>query len=222
MITDLGGGGTPMCRSALLLISAALLTGGCSAPGTVQFVSLHETEIDPPGTNVTRFSAQECYWWTDGAGNLNIAMQCRQNHVLLGKYGLVELGLWWRLDKPPAGSGRNYEVGRRRASAAFFSAVQSLRLSSDKGIVGVTVRDDGTMTGSFRVFMTPRPQLTVFSLMPQKPGQFLCFGKFRAVEDAERGKAIRRFCITGSRATPSLSLPTTQPTSNTSTTQRGG
>ncbi len=210
-----------MCRSALLLISVAILTGGCGAPGTIRFVSLHETEIDPPGANVTQFSAQESYWWTDRAGNLNIAMRCRQNNVFLGKYGLVELGLSWRLDKPPAGSGRNYQVGRGRASAAFFSVVQGLRLSSDKGIVGVTVRDDGTLTGSFRVFMTPRPELTVFSLMPQKPGQFLCFGEFHATEDAERGRAIRRFSTTGRRPSQPPGRPTTQPAACATTQRRG-
>jgi hypothetical protein len=200
----------------------ACLAVGCSGSGTVRFISLHPSEIDPPQTQAWCYPAQECYWWVDDGGDLNIAMTCRKRSVLLGKYGRVDLDLSFVLDRPPAGSGRNYPIGRRETRTLFRSAWQNLRLISYKGIVGVTVRDDGTVRGSFRIWVTAKMGLRLFSFPPHGPGPLLCTGQFTAVRDAERGKAIRSHCESGGWARPPRKAPTTtrRATRRPATTER--
>jgi len=206
------------CVIALGVIAVTWLAAGCTGSATARFVSLNPTAIDPPPAKVWPYDAQECYWWLDEAGDLNIALKCRRQHLLLGKYGRVDLDIAFTLGKPPAGSGRNYPVRRREIRTRFTSALHDMRLNSQAGIVAVMVQDDGTLRGSFRIWMTPRMELQLFSLFPQKPGRFLCFGEFHAVRNEERGKAIRAHCTfsSGSRPPrekqPTTSQPaTTQP-----------
>ncbi len=85
-------------------------------------------------------------------------------------------------------------MARRETRTLFISALQRLRLTSQKGIVAVMVQDDGTMRGSFRIWMVSRRGLQLFSFLPRRPGRLLCFGTFHAVEDPERGQAIRAQC----------------------------
>jgi hypothetical protein len=178
----------------LLALPVIWLAAGCTGSATIQFVSLHHEEIDPPTTKVWRFDASECYWWLDDAGELNVAMKCRQHNLLLGHWGDVELDLSFVLGEPPAGSGRNYPIRRRHTRSRFVSALQSQRLTSQAGIVGVIVEDGGAIRGSFRIWMMPQKQLRLFDFFPQQSGQLLCFGTFHAVEDAARGRAIRAHC----------------------------
>lgn len=197
------------CAGAIVVCAVVVVCGvvGCGGSATIQFVSLHPSEIDPPGVMPSRFDAEACYWWVDEAGDLNIAMKCRRHNLLLGRYGRVALDLSLRLDEPPAGSGRNYRVGRSKARALFVSALHNLRLPSQGGIVGVTVGDDGTLRGSFRIWMKPQAGVRLFSFLPRRPGRLLCFGTFEAVKDAERGGAIRADCEAGGWTRPPRRRP---------------
>jgi hypothetical protein len=199
-----------LIRGFLLLLLAVL--SGCAGSAEVRFVSLQPQEIDPPTTQVYSFPAQECYWWTDDAGDLTLAWRCVRHNVFMGKYGTVDFQMSLVLDKPPAGSGRNYKVGGRETRSLFVSAFEGLRLVSGSGIVGVNVRGDDTLTGSFRIWMTPRAEIHVFSFLPQDPGGLLCFGKFRAVKDEKRGQAIRAYCEANGWSRPPRT-PTTAPAS---------
>jgi hypothetical protein len=200
------------------VLAVAAMTAGCNGSGDVRFVSLQAKEIDPPTTEVWQFPAQECYWWVDEAGDLNIALRCPKDNVFLGRFGHVDLDISFVLDKPPAGSGRNYRVTQRETRTLFVSAIQTLRLNSVSGIVGVTMKDDGTLRGSYRIWMLPQKTVDVFSLLPQDPGALLCFGTFRAVKNEERGKAIRTRCEAGGWVRgprPTTRPATTQPTTTT-------
>ncbi|MFH1417199.1 MAG: hypothetical protein ABII12_02815 [Planctomycetota bacterium] len=199
-------------RSALVWL-VLLLVAGCTGSADIRFVSLDAKEIDPPPTTVFPFAAQECYWWIDAAGELNIAMRCRQRSLLLGKYGHVDFDMSLVLGDPPAGSGRNYKIGRRETRTFFLSAFHAQRLTSYSGIVGVTVKDDGTLRGSFRIWMKPQAELQMLSFFPQRPGPLLCFGTFEAVEDAPSGLKIRGHCESkgGKRSPRTDSPPTTRP-----------
>lgn len=199
--------GLGLCAAAL----SFLFLAGCTGSGEVCFVSLHSKEIDPPATDVWAYPAQECYWWVDEAGDLNVALRCPRTNLLLGRYGRVDLDLSFVLDQPPAGSGRNYRIGQRETRTLFRSAFQHIRLVSTNGIVGVTVRDDGTLRGSFRVWMQPRTEAELFAFFPNNPGALLCFGTFQAVKDERKGQALRTLCESGGWERPPRSAPTTQP-----------
>jgi hypothetical protein len=177
-----------------LLFTALWSMAGCSGSAIVQFVSLHPSEIDPPHAAVWRLDAQQCYWWIDQNGELNVAMRCQRRDLLAGRFGRVDLDMSFVLGDSPAGSGRNYAIHQREMRSLFVSALQTQRLIAQQGIVGVTIRDDRTIRGSFRVWITPQVQLQVPLFLPQQSGPILCFGTFRAVEEAARGKEIRLRC----------------------------
>ena len=214
--------------------ATALLLVGCGGSGEVKFVSLQPKEIDPPSTDVWSYPVQECYWWVDEAGDLNVALRCPRHNLLLGRYGRVDLDVSFVLDEPPAGSGRNYKIGQRETRTLFRSALQNLRLISTSGIAGITMRDDGTLRGSFRMWIQPRTEVELFSFFPNDSGALLCFGTFQAVKDEQKGKAIRTLCESGgwgrgSRpAPPATSQPTTtapvasSPTTSPEHCARGG
>ncbi len=198
---------------SFVLVCSVLLLAGCTGSADIQFVSLDAKEIDPPPTEIFPFAAKECYWWVDEADELNIAMRCRKRSLVLGKYGYVDFDMSFVLGAPPAGSGRNYKISRRETRTFFLSAFQAQRLTSYSGIVGVTVKENGTLHGSFRIWMKPQAELQMFSFFPQRPGSLLCFGTFEAVKDAPRGLKIRAHCESkgGRRGPRQDSLPTTRP-----------
>lgn len=203
----------PAVVPPMLAIALLASLAGCSGSATVQFVSLHPSEIDPPHTAVWRLDAQECYWWIDEAGELNVAMTCKRRDPLLGQYGRADFDVSFALGDPPAGSGRNYQVQQREVRTLFLSAMATLRLTAQLGIVGVTVGKDGTIRGSFRMWMTPQGELQVLSLLPEQIGPLLCFGTFRAVQDQARGQQIKARCESGGWTRPPRRppAPTTQP-----------
>jgi len=202
------------------LLAAALIAAGacgCSGSATVQFVSLHQSEIDPPPPTVFRLDAKECYWWLDDNGELNVALRCEMRNLLLGKYGRADFDMSFVLGSPPAGSGRNYPIRQYETRTVFVSALASQRWLSQNGIVGVTVRDDETLSGSFRIWMNPQTELQMMAFLPDRQGPALCFGTFRAVKDESRGKAIRYRTESGGWARPprktgsAATQPATQP-----------
>ncbi|HVP12769.1 MAG TPA: hypothetical protein VMV94_16460 [Phycisphaerae bacterium] len=203
------GGLKPAVRVILLGVLTVATAGGCAGSGVVQFASLHPTEIDPPATTVWRMDAQQCYWWLDDAGELNVAMTCVRNNLLFSKLGRVTFDMSFVLGAPPAGSGRNYAIQQRETRSIFVSALQDLRLISSAGIVGVNMRDDGTLRGGFRTWMVPasNPAMSL-SFLPQQTGPLLCFGTFRAVKDETRGKEIRARCEAGGWVRPPRKPPT--------------
>lgn len=176
----------------LAFVSAVWLSVGCSGSATVDYVSLDPKEIDPPPATALRFDAGECYWWVDETTNeLCVSMRCVKRNLLLGKYGRTEVLTSWVLDDPPAGSGRNYTIGPRETLTVFHTAFQSTVVGSFAGIVGLLVDDENNIHGSFRIWTKPRTNRLTLSLIPQNTNPYLSFGTFKAVKNAEQGKAIR-------------------------------
>jgi hypothetical protein len=166
---------------------------GCSGSAKFNLVSLNMSAIDPPPPKVWEYDAQECYWWTDEDGDLNISMKCTQRNIFLGKLGDFDLYFSFALKEPPAGSGRDYNIRQRETRSIGIYALQSFRFTSYAGIIDALTGSDKTYSGSFRMGLTTHTELSMFNLMPQKPGNVLCFGKYHAVHDPVRGRAIRDF-----------------------------
>lgn len=179
------------CR---LIGMAFMVSAGCSGHGTIQLVSLNLAEIEPPPSKVWNFDAQESYWWTDSAGELNISLRHQQRSLILGKFGSVDLGLSFVFDAPPAGRTRNYSIGQREVRAIYATPLASQRFLPVAGIVAVIIGEDGIMRGSYRLWTAPLVETSLFSILPQRPGNMLCFGTFQAVQNEVRGKEIRSFC----------------------------
>ncbi len=167
---------------------------GCSGTATVQFVSLHPSEIDPPATDVMRFDAPEAYWWVDQAGEMNLAIRCRQRNLWLGELGNVELAFSLTPGPPPAGRARNYKIAVRESRILVRSPLQTRRFNAYAGILSLILNDATHAHGSFRIWLRPQPQLSFFEFPPQRSGSVMCFGTFKAVHDEGRGQAIRATC----------------------------
>jgi hypothetical protein len=118
-------------------------------------------------------------------------MQCRKANLFLGKLGDMEIDLSFALDGPPAGSGRDYPLRAREVRAVVLATAGNQRFNVHTGICSVITGKDGSYRGSYRVWMTPIPEINILSILPQRPGPLLCYGTFQAVRNEERGREIR-------------------------------
>lgn len=166
---------------------------GCSGRGSMEFVSLSMSEIDPPQAKAWSFDASECYWWIGEEGDLNIAMRHKGGNLLLGKIANVDLAISFEFDSPPAGRARNYTIASRDVRSRYVSPLTAQRWNTSGGIVGVTIGSDNVLRGSYRLWMMPLMTTGLFSFMPARPGSVLCFGTFEALRDEKRGTPIRAF-----------------------------
>lgn len=188
----------------------AIAGAGCSGSAEVQLVSIHRMAIDPPAVDVQKFHANECYWWIEDSGNLNIAIRCKRFNPLAGRLGGVEVNMSWVLGKPPAGSGRDYRVRAGMMRAIIETPLETHRFVFYSGMVKVLVADNDQMEGSFRIFAVHRGGFSPLLLLQGPRGNFMFFGTFRAVKDPERGRAIveRTDSAGGHRPAPEK-VPTT-------------
>jgi hypothetical protein len=180
------------CPAVLLLGCFAI--AGCRGSADVRFLSLHPNAIDPPAPTVHSYGADECYWWLDDGGILNVALQATRRTLLPGRLGRIDLYMWYVLGEPPAGSGRNYGIRQRSMTAVLEAPLDTHSFNSYSGVVGITVRDDKRIEGSFRVWTHHRPGFSPFILFSQSAGHYLFFGRLKAVNDPQRGHAIREQC----------------------------
>ncbi|HUN82434.1 MAG TPA: hypothetical protein VMV81_13100 [Phycisphaerae bacterium] len=209
----------PPFQSAGRLCVAASCTivifiSGCTGHGRIDFVSLNMSEIDPPQAMPWTFQAQECYWWVDQNGELNIAMRHRQRNPILGKVANVDLVTSFVFEGPPAGTGRNYRVTPRDIRAIYASPLATQRFNATSGIVGVTVGKDNVLRGSFRVWMMPLVEVSLFSFLPQRPGSVLSYGTFQAVRNEKAGVPLRDFSEANGFVRPKKAA-TSQPATKT-------
>lgn len=188
-----------------------LVLSGCAGSAELQFVSTNLASINPPPPIVYRYDPQQCYWWVDDDGSLNIAMQFDRVN-LFTELGRLRLQLSLMFDAPPAGSGRDYTIGARNVRGRFETALTQARLISSGGVVAVTKTGD-RFRGSFRVLLQQHPGLSLLSLTPQRPGNYLMFGKFDAIHDPDRGRTIRDSTESDGWVRPGLLAQTTRPAS---------
>ena len=180
-------------KAILFFSLAAIATAsGCTPPATVRFVSLHRTEIDPPSTDVLSIDAQEAYWWEED-GEINITIQGRKRHWVLGRLAESDVSVSLIPGPPPAGRARNYRIGGRESRILVRSPLQEQRLAAHAGLLGVVI-DGEIMHGSFRIWVSEQPQMSIFDFLPHRPGGLLCFGTFDATRDPRRGGPIRSLC----------------------------
>lgn len=176
------------------LFGAALalwgFAAGCGGSAKLNLVSLNLTNIDPPAPKTYTYEPSECYYWLDASGQLNIAMKFETIGMLI-PLTKVTLAASFVLPGPPAGSGRDYTVtSSREARMRFDSVAEQHAFTSAAGVVSVVRRQPGRFQGSFRLLMQHFPGVSLFSLLPQRPGTFLLYGTFNAIEDAAHGQKV--------------------------------
>ena len=199
------------------VISCALLIAtGCSG-GTLNIVSLNVAAIDPPPAEAMQFNARKCAWWTDANGDMNLSMVFAKRDLLLGRLGAIDLYVSFALDKPPAGSGRDYPIRGREVRVLVKSAVTKMRFVGHSGIISVIRAPGDRFKGSFRILMNTIAEIPLFSFLPQRPGAVVCFGTFDAPFDPRIGDVLRQVSEEEGWVRPPKTLP---PATSAPTTYR--
>ncbi len=160
---------------------------GCNGGGRLDLISLDYGAIDPPAAKPTRVTIDECYWWTDEAGRLWIALAVHRGLPLVPA-SHVHFCLTLRLDAPPAGKARDYRVGRDELRGVARLAGLQSRFTSAIGIVAVYREGGERLRGALRV-QTSRETATLLGAW-SRPSRVLLLGEFSAVRDAGRGRRI--------------------------------
>ncbi len=181
----------PRCCLICGTVIALSAIAGCSGSATIQAVSLHPSEIDPPGTRVTRVDADEAYWHVDESGDLNLSIRMRRVDWILGEFGRQELALSIVPGPPPNGRARNYKINRDSLRMLWQTGLAVRRFASYAGVMAIYMDDELRLHGSFRFWTTNPGEGMPIWFVPQTPGPTLLFGTFKAVKDEVRCQSIR-------------------------------
>jgi len=157
----------------------------CNGSARLEVISLHPHAIEPPAAETLPFDADRCFWWTDASGRLCMAMRFDAAKLFVpAPQSMISMSLVF--PALPAGSARDYAVGRNELRATFDSGLQHDRFPALQGICAVHRDPDGrTLRGSFRIWVLHQPGPGLFDLMPRQPGPLLWQGKFTAIPDRE-------------------------------------
>ena len=196
----------------LSLAAAALaLLIGCQGSGRVEVVALDYKAIDPPAPHCTGLNVDRCYWWSDEAGHVWVAMERNQPWLFGRTHFVFQLSLM--LEKLPAGKARNYLIGKQELrAAARFGPAQS-RFVSLNGIVALYRESGERLRGSYRLQVARKTQGPLGNW--SSGSRHLMMGTFTAVHDEEAGRRIAADTEADGweRQTPeSQPAPTSQPT----------
>lgn len=196
--------------AALLVLCAWILTG-CTGSAHVDITALSFRAIDPPGgppPRVFTFEMQRCFWWTDDAGRLWVAMDLDRG-ALLGRLLRLQFAASLALDLPPAGRGREYQATGRTLRVVARQGTAHVRFTSLGGIVVVHRASNNRLRGSFR-FDTARQSLGLLGTW-SKPARYLFMGTFEALPDvAGHGRRVAALTEAGGWTREE---PATQPAS---------
>ena len=168
--------------------TSALLCAGCArGNATLQIASLNYRSIDPPAARVMDVRASGCYWWTDDADRVWVAFERRFHSLLIPQLNSTfQFSLM--LEKLPAGHARNYEARREELRARVRTGPFEIRFVSRQGIVALYRERGDRIRGHFRLQVLREVSRLLGGW--GRPAQYLMIGRFNAVHDEKRGRAI--------------------------------
>jgi len=163
---------------------------GCSGSGRIELAALNFRAIDPPAApspRVVRVNLDRCYWWTDQADRLWLAMEHRRLPLLNPRLR-VAFQLSLALEKLPAGPARDYHVGPQTLRGLVRAGPWESRLTARRGIIALYRESGNRLRGSLRIeaVRVSAGWLGHWS----RPKDYLLLGTFVAVPDRGRGRAI--------------------------------
>lgn len=176
------------CRIALASTVAAALAGtGCARRTTVQIVPLGTQQINTTGPLITELTPHECYYWTNDAGGLCIAIRGHKRSLLDRRLN-QEFVLSFVFDGVPAAAARDYRFNRRTARCRTAAAIYHSRSASLNGIATVWSYGKPTLRGRFRFYA----KIQTYNLLAgwRDDGSVLFTGEFAAIANRRRGEAI--------------------------------
>jgi hypothetical protein len=124
---------------------------GCAGNVRSTFVSqnMNAISVDPPDTRSAQLNANQCYWWIDEKGQLNIAARDEQKSIF-GRQFDREFAICFVPGQPSNGVGKDYRIthGRIKGYLRFGTALH--RFESTYGLIGIENRPKDILIASFR------------------------------------------------------------------------
>jgi len=164
-----------------------LLTAGCAGRATLHIVPLGSKALDRASPLLTTIRAEECYYWLDDAGYVNVAIRAKRTS-LLGPYFHREFNLSLRLPGAPAGSTKQYRLDQNQLRARYDAGLTHERTASYVGNALVWDYGRRVLRGRLRV-SGKRQSYSVLTGWGSDTG-VLILGEFSAVPNRRKGEVI--------------------------------
>lgn len=170
-----------------VVLAGVVSAAGCSGHAQVALIPLSTAALAPNSQLEYRFSPQQCYWWADDDGNLNLAMSY-QNFSIAGDYTRDALELSFVLDAPPPDLQHDYKARRDTARGIWHRGGWHLRMRPRRGVISVTQHADESLRGQFRLICSTEKFWILTGW--QRQSSVVLQGDFTAVLNEEKGLVI--------------------------------
>jgi hypothetical protein len=176
-------------KLAGLSILAGLLAGcGGTIRGHIVSQNMTNIRVEPTDAKSVRLDANECYWWVDEAGRVNIAGKGVKKSLLGGRE--QEFAISFTLGEPSQGVGKDYSLQRGKLLGYIKTHGNIYRFQNIYGILGSENRERDRIVAAYRCSV----QLQGAGLLGgwSGPVLFLTYGTLKALPDSDgRGAAIQ-------------------------------
>lgn len=169
-----------------------LFLAGCTGGGEVTVVPWMRSDLSDSEPLVQRIPINHAYYWTEVDGRLNVALHLDHNSLLGGAFN-ADWMMCFALEGLPAGSSRLYKLRPSSADMALAAGADRRRGRTWAGVVVLDTAGAGRLRGRFHVNHRQQ-QFTLLHGWWPPPYQapiFVATGRFTAVENAVKGRAIR-------------------------------
>ncbi len=180
-------GGRALCifaGVALLLFMPAHLA--CAGRASLVVTSLDYKAIDPPPA-YSKIDLDECYWWTDEHEQVWIAMRRRIRSPISSDFDF-DFSLSLLLDRLPAGSARNYLVGKEELRGVAEVGPLASTFESSAGILALYRQSGDRLRGSLKLEVLRRTASLLGGRT--RATRYLFAGDLLAIHDERRGREI--------------------------------
>ncbi len=169
------------------MLAGIVSAAGCSGHAQIALIPLSTATLAPKTQLEYRFSPQQCYWWADDDGNLNLAMSY-QNFSIAGDYTRHALELSFVLDAPPPAPQHDYKARRDTARGIWHRGGWHLRMRPRRGVISVSRGGDDLLRGQFRLICSTEKFWVLTGW--QRQSSVVLQGNFTAVLNEQKGLAI--------------------------------
>ncbi len=176
----------------IALICFPIFLVGCSGNIECNFVTtnFNSINVEPTDAKVFRFKCDECFWWLDESGRLNIAGK-GINKSLINSTLDREFYISFVLGSPSHGIGKNYKLNSQSIRGLIKMSGNMYRFRSVYGILGIENRKQDLIKGAYRANVRVCAARLLGGWSKSTP--FLICGTLQAVPDKEnKGKQIRK------------------------------
>ena len=192
--------------TVLSMLTGLLAGCGGSIRGHIVSQNMTNIRVEPTDAKSVRLDANQCYWWLDKAGRINIAGKGTKKSLLTRKE--QEFAISFVLEEPSQGIGRDYSLRQGKVRGYIRTHGNVYRFQNIYGILGSENRNHDRIAAAYRCSV----QLQGIQLLGgwSGPVLFLTYGSLEAMPDRNgRGTAIQTeimenyFAPSSSQSSPS-------------------